>query len=140
MQIINALFLKIVEQGLNAGIIILIVFVVRALLKGFPKNFAYLLWIVVAFRLMIPVSIDSGISVYNLFNNEKMELKNTNSQEVSSTSNAVATVQTAVESPQKIIEENIVDNTENIVYQEYQTNKNVFITDIFRTEKNDNKF
>lgn len=140
MQIINALFLKIVEQGLNAGIIILIVFVVRALLKGFPKNFAYLLWIVVAFRLMIPVSIDSGISVYNLFNNEKMELKNTNSQEVSSTSNAVATVQTAVESPQKIIEENIVDNTENIVYQEYQTNKNVFITDIFRTEKTTTNF
>ena len=59
MQMINTMFLNIVEQSLTAGIIILIVIAVRVLLKSFPKSFAYLLWIVVAFRLMIPVSIVS---------------------------------------------------------------------------------
>lgn len=39
MQMINTMFLNIVEQSLTAGIIILIVIAVRVLLKSFPKSF-----------------------------------------------------------------------------------------------------
>lgn len=140
MQIINALFLKIVEQSLNVGIVIFIVLAVRVLLKRFPKSFAYFLWLVVAFRLIIPSSIDSGISVYNLFNSEKIELKNINLTQVLNTSNTVATAQTIVERPQKITGETIIDNAESIAYQEYETDKNIYMADIFHAEKKTTNF
>ncbi|MDE5697375.1 MAG: M56 family metallopeptidase [Lachnospiraceae bacterium] len=64
---INMLFLKIVEMSLTAGIVILVVMLVRLLIRRLPKSFAYALWIVVAFRLVIPGTADSGISIFNLF-------------------------------------------------------------------------
>lgn len=135
MQIINTIFLKIVEQSFIAGIVILIVIVVRALLKRFPKNLAYFLWIAVAFRLIIPVSIDSEISVYNLFHSEKMGLKNINSEEFSNIKDTVAADKITVENPQKITGETIINNTENIVYPKYQVDKNSSIAEISHTEK-----
>lgn len=132
MQIINALFLKVVEQSFTAGIVILIVIIVRALLKRFPKNLAYFLWIVVAFRLIIPVSIDSEISVYNLFRSEKVELKNTN--------NIVAADKITIENPQKITGETIINNTENIVYPKYQADKKGSIAEISYAEKTTTNF
>ncbi|MDE7479252.1 MAG: M56 family metallopeptidase [Lachnospiraceae bacterium] len=67
MQMLNILFLKMVERSLTAGIVILVVLFVRFLMKKLPKSYAYVLWIVVAFRLIIPISADSGISIFNLF-------------------------------------------------------------------------
>lgn len=64
---INMLFEKIIEMSLTAGIVILIVMLVRPLIRGLPKSFAYALWIVVAFRLVVPVAADSGISIFNVF-------------------------------------------------------------------------
>lgn len=51
MQMINMLFLKIVERSLTAGIVIAVVLSVRMLIRRLPKSFAYALWLVVAFRL-----------------------------------------------------------------------------------------
>ncbi len=135
MQMINTMFLNIVEQSLTAGIIILIVIAVRVLLKSFPKSFAYLLWIVVAFRLMIPVSIVSEISVYNLFDSDRIGLKNIDLEKVSNTKNAVAANQIEVKSSQKVIDKNAIDNTENSSSPEYQKNKSVLITEILGAEK-----
>lgn len=67
MQMINVLFLKITGMGLMAGIVITVVLFVRLLLRGLPKNFAYILWIAVAFRLVVPVTADADISIFNLF-------------------------------------------------------------------------
>ncbi|MDE6619044.1 MAG: M56 family metallopeptidase, partial [Lachnospiraceae bacterium] len=64
---INMLFLKIVEMSLTAGIVILVVMLVRLLIRRLPKSFAYALWIVVAFRLAVPVAADSDISVFHMF-------------------------------------------------------------------------
>lgn len=66
MQMLSAIFLRIVGMGITASFVIVIVMLVRWLLKGFPKSFAYMLWILAAFRLMVPVSFDSDISIYNL--------------------------------------------------------------------------
>ncbi len=66
MTVFTMLFLKIFNMSLTAGIVILMILPVRCLLKKFPCNLSYVLWLVVAFRLMIPVSVDAGISVFNM--------------------------------------------------------------------------
>ncbi|MDE6055237.1 MAG: penicillin binding protein [Lachnospiraceae bacterium] len=53
---INMLFLKIVEMSLTAGIVILVVLFVRLFLRRLPKRFAYTLWLVAAFRLIVPIT------------------------------------------------------------------------------------
>lgn len=66
MQMIDRLFLKIAEMSLAAGIVILVVMFVRLLLRRMPKSFTYVLWLVVAFRLAVPFSADTRVSVFNL--------------------------------------------------------------------------
>ena len=56
IQMINMLFLKIVEMSLTAGIVILVVLFVRLFLRRLPKRFAYTLWLVAAFRLIVPIT------------------------------------------------------------------------------------
>ena len=63
---IDRLFLKIAEMSLAAGIVILVVMFVRLLLRRMPKSFTYVLWLVVAFRLVVPFSADTRVSVFNL--------------------------------------------------------------------------
>lgn len=66
MQMVNALFLKIVAMSLTAGVVILVVLLVRLLIRRLPKRFAYALWLVVAFRLIVPVTADSNISIFHM--------------------------------------------------------------------------
>lgn len=73
MQIFNTLFLKILEMSLTAGIVIMMVLFVRFLIRGLPKSYAYMLWIVVAFRLVVPFSVDSDISIFNMFMRENIK-------------------------------------------------------------------
>lgn len=67
MQRIDILFLMIAERSLTAGIVIGAVLLVRLLVRGLPRKFAYMLWIVAAFRLITPVSAYAEISIFNLF-------------------------------------------------------------------------
>ncbi|MDE6985310.1 MAG: hypothetical protein K2O99_12385, partial [Lachnospiraceae bacterium] len=67
MQRIDMLFLTIAERSLTAGIVIGVVLLVRLLVRGLPRKFAYMLWIVAAFRLITPVSAYAEISIFNLF-------------------------------------------------------------------------
>lgn len=66
IQMVNALFLKIVAMSLTAGIVILVVLLVRLLIRRLPKRFAYALWFVVAFRLVVPVTANSNISIFHM--------------------------------------------------------------------------
>ena len=59
----TGLFIKILSMSLTASYCILFVCVARLLLKRAPRNFSYLLWIVVAFRLICPVSFESDFSL-----------------------------------------------------------------------------
>ncbi|MDE7414753.1 MAG: M56 family metallopeptidase [Lachnospiraceae bacterium] len=67
IQMIIMLFLKIVEMSLTAGIVILVVLFVRLFLRRLPKRFAYTLWLVAAFRLIVPITAASNISIFNMF-------------------------------------------------------------------------
>lgn len=66
IQMVNALFLKIVAMSMTAGIVILVVLLVRLLIRRLPKRFAYALWLVVAFRLVVPVTANSNISIFHM--------------------------------------------------------------------------
>jgi beta-lactamase regulating signal transducer with metallopeptidase domain len=59
----SQLFLNVLNMSLKASYVILIVVFVRLLLKKAPKSISYALWIVVAFRLMIPFTLESGYSL-----------------------------------------------------------------------------
>lgn len=82
MQMISMLFLKIVNMSLTAGVVILVVLFVRLLIKKLPKSFAYMLWTVVAFRLIVPVSADADISIFNLFDRGNVSDENSWMNEV----------------------------------------------------------
>ncbi len=57
------LFLILLNRSLTACYVILIVILVRLLLKKAPKIISYALWGVVALRLLIPFSFESGFSL-----------------------------------------------------------------------------
>ncbi len=55
------------DMSITSTVIILFVLLFRFLLKDRPKIFSYLLWGVVLFRLLCPVSFHSDISVFSIF-------------------------------------------------------------------------
>lgn len=57
---------KIWNMSLTAGVVILFVLLARLLLRRAPKTFSYALWAVVLFRLLCPVSLSSGLSLFSL--------------------------------------------------------------------------
>ena len=65
-------FLQILNMSITAGIIILVVLLVRVLLKKAPKIFSYALWGIVLFRLLCPISFSSSVSVFNLMKHPKV--------------------------------------------------------------------
>ena len=56
-------FIKTLNMGIAASWLILAVVVLRILLKRVPKRFRLLLWAVVGLRLVLPVSIESALSL-----------------------------------------------------------------------------
>ena len=62
----EAVFLKILNMSLSAALVIVVVLLARLLLRRAPGKWRYLLWIVVAFRLLCPVSISAPFSILRL--------------------------------------------------------------------------
>lgn len=60
------LLIRVLNMSLTASYCILAVLAARLLLYRAPKKYAYLLWLVVAFRLCCPVSLTSPVSLFNL--------------------------------------------------------------------------
>lgn len=62
----ETLFLKVLNMSITATYVILAVLLIRLLLKRAPKKYSYLLWTVVLFRLVCPVSFSSELSIFNI--------------------------------------------------------------------------
>lgn len=60
-------FSKIIEMSLMATVVILAVLIVRVLFRRLPKLFSYILWSVVLFRLICPISIAAPFSMFQVF-------------------------------------------------------------------------
>ena len=69
----SELFLKILQMSISASYVILAVLLLRLILKRAPKKFSYLIWSVVAFRLICPVTVRSVFSIFNLALRKKNE-------------------------------------------------------------------
>ncbi|MCR5385029.1 MAG: C40 family peptidase [Saccharofermentans sp.] len=61
----DSLFLKVLEMSVTGSIVILITMLARFLLKKRSKRFIMILWAVVALRLLVPVSFESHLSIFN---------------------------------------------------------------------------
>ena len=61
------LFIRLLQMSLTGGIVILGVLLLRLILRRAPGRFRYLLWIVPAFRLCVPLSLPSPVSLFRLF-------------------------------------------------------------------------
>lgn len=75
----NTVFPRILDMTAIASVVILAVILVRFVLRKAPKVFSYLLWSVVLFRLLCPISFSTNMSMFNLklFNAPKIhELQN----------------------------------------------------------------
>ena len=59
-------FTYVLWMSLIAAIVIIILLLLRPMLKKFPRIFSYLLWGIVLFRLLCPVSFESSISIFHL--------------------------------------------------------------------------
>lgn len=57
---------KLLNMSLTASVVILFVLLLRLLLKKAPKVISYALWSIVLFRLLCPISIESGSSLFGL--------------------------------------------------------------------------
>ncbi len=57
---------KLLNMSLTASVVIVFVLSLRLLLKKAPKIISYALWGIVLFRLLCPVSIESGFSLFGL--------------------------------------------------------------------------
>lgn len=59
---LEQIFLKVLDMSRTASLIIVSVFLIRILLKRFPKYLSYMLWSIVLFRLLCPITLESKIS------------------------------------------------------------------------------
>lgn len=61
-------FLKILNMSITASYVFIAVLIIRLLLRRAPKQISYILWGVLLFRLICPVSFSSAFSLFNFFN------------------------------------------------------------------------
>lgn len=71
---------KILNMSLTASVIIVTVIILRLLLKRAPKVYSYMLWSVVLFRLLCPITINTPFSVLRLFDTPIVETTDSVSQ------------------------------------------------------------
>lgn len=60
------IFSQVIHMSLTASVVILIVLAARMFLNKVPKVFSYILWAIVLFRLLSPVSISSAASIFTV--------------------------------------------------------------------------
>lgn len=59
----TAIFERVLNMSLTGSIVIAVVLLARLLLRRAPKIYSYMLWAVVLFRLLCPISLSTGLSV-----------------------------------------------------------------------------
>ncbi len=66
----KSLFHIILNMSITSSVVIFTVLFIRIFFKKLPKVFSYALWFFVLFRLLCPVTIESSVSIFNLFAKE----------------------------------------------------------------------
>lgn len=71
--LVEHIALKVLNMSIAASVIIFLILVARIALKKAPKIFSYMLWGIVLFRLLCPVTLSTPVSVFNLMENSEGE-------------------------------------------------------------------
>ena len=66
----NTFIVTLEKMTIMASVAAIAVMLIRFLLKGAPKKWSYILWLVVLFRCLCPFGIESGLSLYNVFDKQ----------------------------------------------------------------------
>lgn len=69
-QMMESVFIEVLNMSLTASIMIAAVFLVRFLLKKSPRIYSYVLWGIVLFRLLCPISFESNLSLLGVLQSE----------------------------------------------------------------------
>ena len=100
---------KILNMSLTASVIIVTVLILRVLLKRAPRIYSYMLWSVVLFRLLCPITINTPLSVLRLFDNPIVETTDSVSQITYIPTNIVHTGKPEVTLPVPVLD-NAINN------------------------------
>lgn len=119
----NTLFNTIINMSITGSIVIAAVIIIRFLLKKLPKKYSYLLWSVVAFRLCVPVSFESIISIFQF---KPLQAHPKNAVSESGVMPYVPMPETAATAPQAAAP---VQNTANVLGMT-EVQQTVTITDV----------
>ena len=65
-MMLRQLFICVLNMSVTGSLMILTVLIVRLFLVRAPKIFSYMLWLVVLFRLLCPISFESGFSLLGI--------------------------------------------------------------------------
>jgi len=90
----DKIFLQILNMSITAGYVILVVMITRLLLKKAPKIYSYVLWSVVLFRLICPISFESMFSLVSI--NTKMIPQNIVYQQTPKVQSGIAAIDEAI--------------------------------------------
>ncbi len=90
------IFPQILNMSLTASVIICFVLLCRLLLKRAPKIYSYVLWSVVIFRLLCPVSLSAPVSVLSIFDTPVLEQTSENIDDKVSVTSTVAYIPTDI--------------------------------------------
>lgn len=74
MEMIEKIFLSVLDRGVEISCVILVVLAARLLLQRLPKSYSYFLWILVALRVIVPVETVSLFSPFSIFNLPVVEM------------------------------------------------------------------
>lgn len=77
---LEQVFMQLLNMGITAGYVIIAVLFIRLCIRRLPKIYSYVLWSVVAFRLLCPFSFSSAYSFFNLNYFDEMERTETGIQ------------------------------------------------------------
>lgn len=102
MDLIYSVFSSMLDMAWQATFVILIVILIRGVIGKASKSYAYILWIVVAVRLVCPIMISSEASIFNVVNTwEQGVYEYINDSGNDSRSDNMAIQQTTVDSTNK---------------------------------------
>lgn len=121
-----SLFEMVLRMSFIGSIIIIVVLIARAMLFKAPKIFSYLLWSVVLFKLLCPISFFNNISVLNFINiTDKIVEKNTTIQQsIQNTTDIQDNIQ-QIQSESDSIQDN--RHIKNIKISEIRNNNDITI-------------
>lgn len=81
MHLLQNLFKQVLDLSITASYVAIVVMIIRIFFRKSPKIFSFILWGVVLFRLVSPISFISEFSIFNLFNKSPGDFQNISSVE-----------------------------------------------------------